>query len=138
MTPWQTAKEWFSASLDTVAIAGALTYVAFTGDAFTGGTLLSMFGLNDLVAVPALGAFIAAHSSIDQKTVERQMKALFTTWASKKAEAIRKILEDGITGADIAACHNRCKDLNESLKTLEGALQNARTFSEEVFKAQNA
>ena len=138
MTLWQTAKEWFSASLDTVAIAGALTYVAFTGDAFTGGTLLSMFGLNDLVAVPALGAFIATHSSIDKKTVERQMKALFTTWAQGKAGDVREILKDGITGADIAACDDRCKSLNESLERLGKAIQDARNSSDKVFKTPNA
>ena len=133
MTPWQTAKEWFSASLDTVAIAGALTYVAFTGDAFTGGTLLSMFGLNDLVAVPALGAFIAAHSSIDQKTVERQMKVLFTTWASEKAGDIRKILEDGITGADISACDEQSKRLNANLQRVKKSLAAAKEQANLVF-----
>ena len=133
MTRWQKAKEWFSASLDTVAIAGALTYVAFTGDAFTGGTLVSMFGLNDLVAVPALGAFIAAHSSIDAKTAEKMMRALFTTWASQKVKDIRKILEDGITGADIAVCDEQGKRLGENLQRVEKSLAAAREQANLVF-----
>ncbi len=138
MSFWKSAKEWLSASLDTVAVVGSLTYVAATGDAFTGGALLSMFGLNDLVAVPALGAFLAANGNIDRKAAERQIAALFTTWAQGKAGDIRVILEGGITGADIAACDNQCKRLNESLEKLGGALQSARTYSDKVFRALNA
>ena len=133
MTNWQRAREWFSASLDTVALSVALTYVASTGDAFTGGTLLSMFGLNDLVAVPALGAFIAAHSTIDKATAERQLEKLFTTWAARKAPAIRAILEEGITGADIAACDAECKRLDSTLAGLKADLDAARTQSATVF-----
>jgi hypothetical protein len=70
MTIWQKAKEWSLASLDSLAVVGGVTYVVATGDAFTGGTLMSMFGLNDLVAIPALGAFIAVNAKIDTKTVE--------------------------------------------------------------------
>lgn len=138
MSFWNSAKEWLFSSLDTVAVIGSITYVATTGDAFTGGTLLSMFGLNDLVAVPALGAFIAANSNIDKKAAEHQSRALFTTWAKGKAGDIRAILERGITGADIAACDKQCNRLNDSLEKLGEALQNARTYSNEVFKASNA
>ncbi len=138
MSFWNSAKEWLFASLDTAVVIGSFTYVAATGDAFTGGTLLSLFGLNDLVAVPALGAFLAAHGNIDKKAAERQIAALFTTWAQGKAGGIRAILENGITGADIAACDNRCKSLNDSLANLGQDIQNARNSSDQVFKARNA
>lgn len=134
MTRWQSAKELFSASLDTVALVGALTYVVATGDAFTGGTILSMFGLNDLVAVPALGAFIAAHSKIDKDTAERQLSQIFTTWASKKAGEIHAILEDGITGAPIAACDEQCKKLGKNLEQLKADLAEARKQAARVFE----
>ena len=138
MSFWNSAKEWLSASLDTVAVVGSFTYVAATGDAFTGGTLLSMFGLNDLVAVPALGAFLAAHGNIDRKTAERQIGALFTTRANGKAGAIRASFEEGITGADIAACDNRCTNLSDRLKELEEVLQTARTYGSTVFNVPNS
>lgn len=133
MTFRQSAVEWFSASLDTIALAGTLTYVAATGDVFTGGTLLSMFGFNDLVAVPALGAFLAANGGIGAKAAERQMSALFTAWANGKAGAVRGILEDGITGRDVAACDERCKRLSGTLANVEEALAGARANAERVF-----
>ena len=133
MTIWQSAREWFSASLDTVALVGTLSYIAVTGDAFTGGALLSMFGLNDLVAVPALGAFLAANGNIDRKAVEKQMSALFTTWAKGKAGVIRTILEDGITGGDIAVCDEQCKQLDATLAGLKGAVAGAREQAALVF-----
>lgn len=138
MSFWDSVKEWLFSSLDTVAVIGSLSYVVATGDAFTSGTVLSMFGLNDLVAVPALGAFIAANGNIDKKAAERQSRALFTTWATGKAPDIRAILERGITGADIAACDERCNRLNDTLEKLGKAIQNARIHGNEVFKASNA
>lgn len=133
MTGWQTAKEWFSASLDTVAVAGSLTYVVATGDAFTGGTLLSMFGLNDLVAIPALSAIIAVSTGIDRETVKRQMSDLFTTWAKSKADCIRKILEDGITGRDMAACDEAAGRLAGAIGGLGAAIDEARRHADAVF-----
>ena len=135
MTTWQSAREWFSSSLDTVALLGSLTYVVVTGDAFTGGALISMFGVNDIVVIPALAATIAASSRLDKKTVESQLSKLFTAWARGKAGAIRKILEDGITGGDIVACDNQCKRLDTTLAELKSDLAGARTQAAIVFRA---
>jgi hypothetical protein len=126
MTIWQKVVEWSWASLDTLAVAGSLYYVAVTGDAFTGGTVMSMFGLNDLVAIPALGAYIAAHVKIDKDMVEKQMSRLFTTWARGKEGPIRSILEAEITGRDIAACDKTAERLNGALGGLKSALAEAR------------
>ena len=133
MTIWQKVKEWSLASLDSLAIVGSLTYVAATGDAFTGGTLMSMFGLNDLVAIPALGAFIAANAKIDTKTVEEQMKRIFTVWANGKADQIRHIFEDEITGRDIEACDKTAKRLEGALGGLKSALADAHQQADVVF-----
>lgn len=134
MTAWQSAREWFSASLDTVALLGSLTYVVATGDAFTGGALISMFGVNDFVVIPALAATIAASSNLDKKTVETQLSKLFTAWARGKADAIRKILEDGITGDDIAECDNQCKRLGSTLTGLKSDLDAANKQAAIVFE----
>lgn len=134
MSAWQSAKEWFSASLDTVALVGALTYVATTGDAFTGGELVSMFGFNDLVAVPALGTFIATHSKIDKETAKRQLSRLFTTWAANKTPEINGILEEGITGALIDECDRRCKEIGGNLERMKADLAEARDMASRVFE----
>ena len=126
MTLLQKAKELSLASLDSLALVGSLTYVAATGDAFTGGTLMSMFGLNDLVAIPALGAFLGKHGEIDEKNAQEQMERLFTIWAMGKANQIRPILEDEITGRDIAACDKTAKRLEGALGGLKSALADAR------------
>ncbi len=133
MTAWQSAREWFSASLDTVALLGTLTYVVVTGDAFTGGALISMFGVNDIVVIPALAATIAASSHLDKKTVERHLSKLFTSWAREKAGAIRSILEDGISGSDITACDAECKRLDSTLSGLKSDLDAARAQAAIVF-----
>ncbi len=133
MTRWHSFKEWFSASLDTIAFGVGVTYVVVTGDAFNGGTLMSMFGWNDLVAIPALSTYIATKVKIDKNIVEKQMSRLFTTWAMEKADKIRSILEDGITGGDIAACDNKVKQLNGALCGLKTALAEARQLADKVF-----
>ena len=133
MTRWQSIKEWFSASLDTVAVGVGVTYVVATGDAFTGGTLMSMFGLNDLVAIPALSAFIAANAKVDKKTVEEQMNRLFTVWANGKVDKIRSIFEDGISGRDIKSCDKTAKRLDGALDGLKSALADAHQQIDVVF-----
>ena len=133
MTRWQSFKEWLSASLDTVAVGASVTYVVATGDAFTGGTLMSMFGLNDLVAIPALSAFIAANAKVDKKTVEEQMNRLFTVWANGKVDKIRSIFEDGISGRDIESCDKTAKRLDGALGGLKSALADAHQQVDVVF-----
>lgn len=133
MSAWQHVKEWTLAGLDTIAFAGGLTYVVMTGDAATGGTVMSMFGLNDLVAIPALGAFVALNSKIDSKTLEKQLEMLFTAWAKEKSEKIRPILEGGVTGASIAACDEVARRLEEAAGGLRSALDDARRQSGIVF-----
>lgn len=125
MTLLQKAKEWSWASLDSLAVLGSLCYVVATGDAFTGGTLMSMFGLNDLVAIPALGTFFGGHGKIDEKNVQEQMKRLFTIWAEGKTNQIRPILEEEISGRDIAACDKTAKRLEGALGGLKSALADA-------------
>ena len=66
MTIWQKLKEGSLASLDSLAVVGGVAYVVATGDAFTGGTLMSMFGWGDLVAIPALSTYIATKVKIDK------------------------------------------------------------------------
>ena len=133
MTRWQSVKEWSFASLDTIALVGSLSYVVATGDAFTGGTLMSMFGLNDLVAIPALSAFIAANAKVDEKMVDARLKGLFTIWAKGKADKIRSVLEAGITGCDIAACDKKVKQLDAALCGLKTAIAEARQQADVVF-----
>lgn len=133
MTTWQRVKEGFSASLDTVALVGAITYVAVIGDALTGGTLLSMFGLNDLIAVPALGAWIAAHSAVDAELVKQRLSELFTTWAKEKAGVVRGILENGITGELIQTCDQRCQSLQHGVNRLKPDLSAAAELARTIF-----
>ena len=133
MTKWQRVKEGFSASLDTVMLVGTVTYVAATGDAFTGGTFLSMFGINDLVTVPALGAFFASKGWFDKELAEQKMNELFATWANDKAKFIRDILEEGITGEAIRACDDRCSRILDVLKMLNKDLGDAARLEKEVF-----
>lgn len=135
MTAWQTAKEYFSASLDSLAVAGTVGYVVLTGDVLTGGTALSMFGWNDLVAVPALSAYLATKLGIDRKTTEGQMSKLFTAWAKEKAPVIRRILEDGITKRDIDACDESFQRISSALGNLRTALEAARKHAAAVFPA---
>lgn len=133
MTTWQRVREGLSASLDTVALAGAVAYVATTGDALTGGTLLSMFGINDLIAVPALGAWIAAHGAVDASLLQRRMNELFTTWAKEKAADIRNILEKGITGKAIQASDERCRRLWDGVNRLQADLSAAKESEQAIF-----
>lgn len=133
MTLLQKAKELSLASLDSLAAVGSLTYVAATGDAFTGGTLMSMFGLNDLVAIPALGAILGAIGKKDEKAVEEQMKRLFTVWADGKADKIRPILEEEISGRDIESCDKTAKRLDGALGGLKSALADAHQQAGVVF-----
>ena len=133
MTKWQRVKEGFSASLDAVALVGAVTYVAATGDAFTGGTFLSMFGINDLIAVPALGAWLASHGFVDKKLTEQKMNELFTTWANEKANAIRDILENGITGEAIRVCDDKSSRIHNVFEKLNKDLGDAERLEKEVF-----
>ena len=132
MTKWQSVKEWSSASLDTIAIVGTLSYVAVTGDAFTGGTLMSMFGLNDLVVIPALSAFIAANCNIDKKIVDRQTSGPLTAWRNGKRAKILEILKGEITGHDIEACDKTAKRLEGALGGLKAALADAHQQADAV------
>ena len=133
MTTWQSFTEWSSASLDTIALVGTLSYVVATGDAFTGGTLMSMFGLNDLVAIPALSAYIAAKFKIDKKIVEEQTSGPLKAWLNSKKEMLLPVLEDGITGRDIAACDKTAKRLGDALVGLKAAIADARKQTDTVF-----
>lgn len=133
MTKWQSVKEWSSASLDTIAIVGTLSYVAVTGDAFTGGTLMSMFGLNDLVVIPALSAFIAANCNIDKKIVDRQTSGPLTAWRNGKRAKILEILKGEITGRDIDVCDKTAKRLDGALDGLKSALADAHQQVDVVF-----
>ena len=126
MTTWQSVAEWSSASLETIALVGTLSYVVATGDAFTGGTLISMFGLNDLVAIPALSAFIAAKCKIDKKIVDKQTSGPLKVWLDGKKAKILEILTAEITGRDIAACDETAERLNGALGELKSALADAR------------
>ena len=126
MTRLQKVKELSLASLDSFAFVGSLSYVAATGDFFTGGTFMSMFGLSDLVAIPAFGAFLGAHGKKDEEAVEEQMKRLFTVWAMGKADKIRPILEEEISGRDIELCDKTAKRLEGALGGLKSALAEAR------------
>lgn len=135
MTVWQSAKEGFSASLETMGVVGAVLYVVGTGDVVSGGTALSLFGLNDLIAVPALGAFIATKTGIDKKVFDKQMSKLFTEWATEKAPQILSILEKGITGKDIAFCDETSKRLSSGLENLKTALAEAREQASAIFPA---
>ena len=139
MTGWQRCCEWVSASLDSVAIVGALAFVALNphvavaAGASTSTALLSLFGLNDLVAVPALGAFVAAHSKIDKTLVDERMKELFTAWAKDKANALRPILEDCVSGDEITACDRQSERLGGALGDLESTLADAKRQADDVF-----
>lgn len=139
MSRWQRCGEWVSASLDSVAIACALTFVIFNPPAGAPAStaLFSLFGLNDLVAVPALGAFVAAHSKIDRTLVDAKMKDLFTSWASEKAKALQSILEESVSGAEIDACDEQCKRLDKAFRDLEAALAAARDQAKGVFPDAN-
>ena len=94
---------------------------------------MSMFGLNDLVAIPALSAFIAANAKVDKKTVEEQMNRLFTVWANGKVDKIRSIFEDGISGRDIESCDKTAKRLDGALGGLKSALADAHQQVDVVF-----
>ena len=133
MTKWQSVKEWSSASLDTIAIVGTLSYVAVTGDAFTGGTLMSMFGLNDLVVIPALSAFIAANCNIDKKIVDKQTSGPLTAWRNGKRAKILEILTSKISGRDIEACDKMVKRFEGALGELKPALADAHKQAGVVF-----
>ena len=133
MTIWQKLKERSLASLDSLAVVGSVIYVAATGDAFTGGTLMSMFGWADLVAIPALSTYIATKVKIDKNIVEKQMSRLFTTWAMGKASQIRPILEGEITGRDIEVCDKTAKRLEGALGELKAALADAHQQADVVF-----
>ncbi len=118
MTIWQKVKEWTFASLDTIAAVGTISFVGFTSGAF-----LSVFGLNDLLAVPALLAYIPVHAIADKKLV---LARLFTIWVNVTFDKIRPILEAEITGRDIAACDKTAKRLDGALGGLNSALADAR------------
>ena len=49
------------------------------------------------------------------------------------AGAIRKILEDGISGSDITACDAECKRLDSTLSGLKSDLDAARAQAAIVF-----
>ena len=133
MTIWQKLKEGSLASLDSLAVVGGVAYVVATGDAFTGGTLMSMFGWGDLVAIPALSTYIATKVKIDKNIVEKQMSRLFTTWAKEKVARVRPILEDEITGRDREACDKTAKRLEGALGGLKSALADAHQQADVVF-----
>ena len=133
MTVWQSAKDGVSASLETLCVLGAGFYVVSTGDVATGGTVLSLFGLNDLLVVPALAAFIATKTGIEKKTLEKRMSELFTEWATEKVPKILSILEKGITGEDIAFCDESSKRLSSGLENLKTALAEAREHASAIF-----
>ena len=133
MTIWQKLKEGSLASLDSLAVVGGVAYVVATGDAFTGGTLMSMFGWGDLVAIPALSTYIATKVKIDKNIVEKQMSRLFTTWAKEKVARVRPILEDEITGRDIDVCDKTAKRLEGALGGLKSALADAHQQADVVF-----
>lgn len=133
MTTWQSVTEWSSASLDTIAFVGTLSYVIATGDAFTGGTLMSMFGLNDLVAIPALSAFIAAKLKIDKAIVDRQTSGPLKAWVNGKKAKVLAILTNEITGHDIAACDSKARQLDCALGGLKTAIAEASRQADAVF-----
>ena len=133
MTPLQAFTEWSSASLDTIALVGTISYVVATGDAFTGGTLMSMFGLNDLVAIPALSAYIATKLKIDEKIVEEQTSGPLKAWLNRKKAMLLPVLESGVAGRDIAACDKMAKRLGDALAGLKAAIADARRQADMVF-----
>lgn len=133
MTFLQTAKEYFSASLETLGLLGSVGYVVGTGDFVSGGAVLSMFGWNDLVAVPVLSTIIAKSGFVDKKTFDKQMGRLFTKWAMEKAPEIRGILENGVTKNDIAFCDESVNRLSSILGDLKAALDRAGKQASAVF-----
>ena len=133
MSAWSRAREIAGASLDTAAVIGTVTYVVATGDVFGGGSLLSMFGMNDLVAIPALGAWLSASGAVDKAALDRRMSALFTAWAGDKAAAVRGILEKGAVGAAVAECDEKAASLEAVLRRLEADTAAARDLAAEVF-----
>ena len=134
MTTWQKVKEWSGAALDTIAVVGGITYVVATGDAVNGSTIISLFGLNDLVVIPALASYIAAKISVDEAIVKQQMGKLFTSWAKGKLECIKQILDDGITGLAIVKCDSTAKRLGGSLGSLKAAVAAASQQAATVFR----
>lgn len=133
MSPWSRVREIAGASLDTAAVIGTVTYVVATGDVFGGGSLLSMFGTNDLVAIPALGAWLSASGAAHRAALDRRMSALFTAWAGDKASAVRGILERGAAGAAIAECGEKTARLETVLRRLEADVAAARDLAARVF-----
>ena len=133
MTRWQRVKEGSLASLDTIAVVGSIIYVAVTGDAFTGGTLVSMFGLNDLVVIPALSAFIATNCNIDKKIVDKQISGPLKAWRNGKRDKILEILKSKISDHDIEACDKMAKRLDGTLGGLKSALADSHKQADEVF-----
>ncbi len=125
MTFWQKVKEGSFASLDTIA---AFVTISFVG--MTGGPFLSVLGLNDLLAVPALLAYIPVHAMADKKLV---MTRLLTIWVTVMFDKIRPILEEEITGRDIAACDKTAKRLEGALGGLKSALAEAHQQAGVVF-----
>ena len=65
-------------------------------------------------------------TTISSLLSKEQMERLFTIWAMGKANQIRPILEDEITGRDIAACDKTAKRLEGALGGLKSALADAR------------
>jgi hypothetical protein len=61
------------------------------------------------------------------------MKRRFTVWANGKADQIRPILEDEITGRDIEACDKAAKRLEGALGGLKSALADAHQQADVVF-----
>ena len=95
--------------------------------------MMSMFGLNDLVVIPALSAFIAANCNIDKKIVDRQTSGPLTAWRNGKRAKILEILKGEITGHDIEACDKTAKRLEGALGGLKAALADAHQQADAVF-----
>ena len=119
-------RETFTASLPSLAVVAAASYVVFTGDPVGGSGiyahLAGMFGVNDLFALIAIPAS-SGLNEVHRKNLEKILTPTYEVWYNEKVQNVRETLERHVAGDLLVAAAELLKSSEKPVQELEAALK---------------
>jgi energy-coupling factor transporter ATP-binding protein EcfA2 len=122
---WSRVRQTFSAFLNVVPAAAAVTYVIHTGDPVGAAgikiKLTGLFGLHDLYALVAIPA-TSGMKRADLLQLQEMIRPIARAWLTRKMESVREIFEARISGTVLAAAREATLAVDPIISSIESSL----------------
>ena len=134
MSFWEKTKEGMGAVVAALPAVASVTWVVSTSDTVIGpglmAKLVALFGWNDLWACISIPASLGL-DEVNARLLKDRLLSLYETWLHAKAEPIRKLIGERITGPRMERCASLLNGTERPYEALRDAIDVIRRNQED-------